>query len=243
MSRAEDGQQIEGALYPGGSRSQSSVFVIDDDESVRRSLVILLRSAGVQVQDYPDAAAFLRALPNLDSRLGCVLTDVRMPGMDGIELLQELRRRGSTLAVLVMTGHGDVRMAVRAIKAGAFDFIEKPYETATVLAAVGAALSSTANQDRVERTGSDRRLTLTAQAAERIASLSPRERDVLELLVEGKQNKTIAHELGLSPRTVEMHRARMMERLGAKSLSEAVRLAIWAEFGSLEINSGSNSAV
>jgi two-component system response regulator FixJ len=243
MSRAKDRPQREGAPPASGDASQPIVHVIDDDESVRRSLVILLRSARMQAQGYPDAITFLRALPGLDPKRVCVMTDVRMPYMDGIELLQELRRCGSTLPVLVMTGHGDVRMAVRAMKAGAIDFIEKPYETATVLAAVGAALSSTANQDRVERTGSDRRLTLAAEAAKRMASLSPRERDVLELLVEGKQNKTIAHELGLSPRTVEMHRARMMERLGAKSLSEAVRLAIWAELESLEINSGSNSAV
>ncbi len=243
MSRAKYGPQREGAPPPSGDASQSIVYVIDDDESVRCSLVILLLSARMQAQGYPDAITFLRALPGLDPNRGCVMTDVRMPGMDGIELLQELGERSIGLPVIVMTGHGDVGMAVRAMKAGAFDFIEKPFETPTVLAAVGAALHSTANQDRAQRAGSDHRLTLAVQAAERMASLSPRERDVLELLVEGKQNKTIAHELGLSPRTVEMHRARMMERLGAKSLSKAVRLAIWAEFGSLEINSGSNIAV
>lgn len=233
MSSGTDIPQRDETLLSSSEASQSSVYVIDDDESVRRSLVILLRSAGIQAQDYADAITFLRDLTRLASKHGCVVTDVRMPEMDGLELLQRIRESDISLPVIVMTGHGDVRMAVQAMKMGAFDFIEKPFETPAVLAAVGAALNSNANQDRAERSGSDRRLIMATEAAEKIASLSPRERDVLNLLLEGKQNKTIAQELGLSPRTIEMHRARMMERLGARSLSEAVRHAIRAEFASL----------
>ena len=154
--------------------------------------------------------------------MGCVLTDVRMPGLDGLELLRQLKQGGFRRPVVVMTAHGDVPMAVRAMKAGAADFVEKPFDDEALLAATEAALGRRAGH-RCRRGGRCRE--------ERIASLSPREREVLDLLVAGKPNKLIARDLGLSPRTVEVHRARLMARLGVGSLAEAVRLAVHAELG------------
>ncbi len=204
--------------------SNRVVHVVDDDNAVRRALAMLFRSAGIPAEAHPSGVAFLEALPSLpEASVGCVLTDVRMPGLDGLELLRRLKEGGFGRPVVVMTAHGDVSTAVRAMKAGAVDFVEKPFDDDALLAAIEAALGGP------QATGAAR----AGDAAERVAALSPREREVLDLLVAGKPNKLIARDLGLSPRTVEVHRARMMARLGVGSLAEAVRLAVQAELGPL----------
>jgi two-component system response regulator FixJ len=196
------------------------VHIVDDDEAVRASLALLLGSFGVACETHESAEAVLDLLPTLHP--GCFVVDIRMPGMDGLELHGELLRRGCTLPVVVVTGHADVGLAVRAMKAGALDFIEKPYSEEVVLRAVRAALTHTVDA---------RHSTAIAEAAQaRIASLTPRERDVLARLVQGCPNKVVAHELGISPRTVEIHRANLMEKLSCRSLAEAVRIAISAGF-------------
>lgn len=198
-----------------------TVHVIDDDDAVRRALAMLFRSAGIPVETYPSGSAFLEALPRLhEETIGCVLTDVRMPGLDGLELLGRLKQCGFGRPVVVMTAHGDVSMAVRAMRAGAADFIEKPFDRRALVKATEAAFG-------ISHVPGE---TSANNAAERIAALSPREREVLDLLIAGKPNKLIAQELGLSPRTVEAHRARLMTRLKVGSLAEAVRLAVQAEF-------------
>ena len=192
------------------------VHVIDDDADVRQSLAFLLSTAGLAVRVHDSAVTFLEALPEI--REGCVVTDIRMPGIDGLELqrrLGELKRR---LPVIVMTGHGDVPLAVEAMKAGAIDFIEKPFDDEVMLSAIRAALTRHASdRDRTER---------AAAIQERIARLSDREREVLERLVAGKANKVIAYELGISARTVEVYRANVMTKMQADSLSELVRMAL-----------------
>ena len=199
-----------------------AVHVVDDDEAVRRALAMLFRSAGIPAEAHPSGSAFLEMLPSLgEDAVGCVLTDVRMPGLDGLELLRRLKEGGFGRPVVVMTAHGDVSTAVRAMKAGAVDFVEKPFEDEALLAAVEAALGAPQASGAAEANC----------AAERVAALSPREREVLGLLIAGKPNKIIARDLGLSPRTVEVHRARLMARLGVGSLAEAVRLAVQAELG------------
>ncbi len=198
-----------------------TVHVIEDDEAVRRAIAMLLRSARYRAETYEFGLAFLKELPTIrDAGASCVLTDLRMPGLDGLELFHRLRTLGFTGPVIVMTAHGDVVTAVRAIKAGVTDFIEKPFDDDTLLAAIGAALDQAQPPPAA------------AEAAARIGSLKPREREVLELLMQGKQNKVVALELGLSTRTVEVHRARLMARLDVGSLAEAVRLAVRAELGS-----------
>jgi two-component system response regulator FixJ len=204
---------------PASGGPGRTAHVIDDDEAVRRAVAMLLRSAGIPVETHPSGLAFLAALPALaEEGIGCVLTDVRMPGLDGLELLRRLGERGFRRPVVVMTAHGDVPTAVRAMKAGAVDFVEKPFDDQVLLAAIGAALDA-------------RQAPGATEAAARVAALSPREREVLHLLAAGRPNKHIARELGLSPRTVEVHRARLMARLGAGSLAEAVRIAVQAELG------------
>lgn len=194
------------------------VYVIDDDEAVRRAIAMLLRSAQIRVEAYDSGLAFLDALrPPGAAHAGCVLTDVRMPGLDGIELLRRLKESGFLGPVVIMTAHGEVATAVQAMKAGAADFIEKPFDDEALLATISTAL------DAAKASGA------AAEAAARIAALSPREREVLEHLVMGKPNKAIARDLGLSPRTVEIHRARLMTRLDAGSLAEVVRLAVRAD--------------
>ena len=207
---------------PDPGAAARAVHVVDDDDAVRRALAMLFRSAGIPVETHPSGLAFLEALPSFcEEAVGCVLTDVRMPGLDGLELLRRLRQCGFGRPVIVMTAHGDVSTAVRAMKAGAADFIEKPFDDDALLASVGAALKPTQASGPAG----------AADAAARIAALSPREREVLDLLIAGKPNKLIARDLGLSPRTVEVHRARLMARLGVGSLAEAVRLAVQAELG------------
>jgi two-component system, LuxR family, response regulator FixJ len=197
-------------------QSTNLVHLIDDDEAVRSSLAFLLSTARIGVQTYDSAAAFLEALP--DAKPGCVVTDVRMPGMSGIDLLRELKARKITMPVIVITGHGDVQLAVEAMKIGAVDFIEKPFDDDVLLAAVRAALSRSEKNAEQE---SER-----AKLIEKLNTLSNRERDVLEGLVAGKPNKIIAFDLGISPRTVEIYRANVMTKTGAGSLSDLVRMAL-----------------
>jgi len=196
--------------------AEDIVHVIDDDEAVRDSLAFLLRSAKVQVRTYDSAVAFLEA--SADMKTGCVITDVRMPGIDGIELLRRLQQRDVKVSVIVVTGHGDVPLAVEAMRIGAVDFLEKPFDDDTLLASVRAALSG---QERNIQQGAQR-----AAIQERLAALSNRERQVLEGLITGYPNKTIAYDLGISPRTVEIYRANVMTKMQAGSLSELVRMAI-----------------
>ena len=192
------------------------VFVIDDDEAVRDSLRTLLESQGFTVRDFASGRELLSAL---ESETGsCVLTDVRMPGMDGLELQRRLAGR---LPVVVMSGHGDIPMAVQAMKDGAVDFVEKPYSEDAILRAVSRAASLAERRARAHAG--------KAEAEARLTRLTPRERDVLARLVAGKQNKAIAHELGISPRTVEIHRAHVMEKMEARSLSDLVRMALAAD--------------
>jgi two-component system response regulator FixJ len=196
--------------------SSAVVHVIDDDADVRQSLAFLLSAAGLAVRVHESAVAFLQVLPEVEE--GCVITDIRMPQVDGLELQRRLRDLRSGLPVIVMTGHGDVPLAVEAMKGGAVDFIEKPFDDEVLLSAVRAALAWRARQ-------SDR----DARAVEieaRIRRLSDREREVLDRLVAGKANKVIAYELGISPRTVEVYRANVMTKMQADSLSELVRMAL-----------------
>jgi two-component system response regulator FixJ len=211
-------------IKPSPRRAAAAmVHVVDDDEAVRRSAEVLLGSFGQEAKTYASAEEFLAALPGL--RAGCAIIDVRMPGMDGLALQDELRRRNVRIPVIVVTGHGEVSLAVRAMKSGAVDFIEKPYSDSDLLGAVTTALAR--SEDALSQ-----QATLAA-AAGRITALTPRERDVLRLLVTGRPNKVIAHELGISPRTVEIHRANVMEKLGCRSLADAVRLTFAAGFGEL----------
>lgn len=195
-----------------------TVHVVDDDAAVRRSLERLLDTAGFRVVSYDSSSAFLEAARGLSA--GCVLLDIQMPGVDGLAVQARLNRLGFPLPVIVMTAHGDVARAVQAMKAGAVDFLEKPFDDETLLNGIEAALA------KAGRRVGDRE---PAEAAQRIATLSPREREVLDGLVTGRQNKVIAFDLGISVRTVEVHRARMMERLGTRKLADAVRLAVLAK--------------
>jgi two-component system response regulator FixJ len=182
------GPETASAVPPAGP----VVHIVDDDDAVRRSLAMLLASFGHASATYSSAETFLAVLDGLDA--GCVIVDIRMPGMNGLALQQELARRDSHLPVVIVTGHGDVALAVHAMKAGAVDFIEKPYSEQELMRAVDTALVKL--------------------------------RDVLRLLVEGRPNKVIAHQLGISPRTVEIHRANVMDKLECRSLAEAVRIAL-----------------
>ena len=193
-----------------------TVHVIDDDEALRESLAFLLRAADIVVTSHASAAAFLEALPAVS--LTCIITDVRMPGMSGIDLLRRLKELGLSVPVIVITGHGDVPLAVEAMKFGAIDFLEKPFDDEVLLASVRSALRQQAGESKrqSERTDIESRLT----------ALSPRERDVLGGLVAGRANKQIAYDLGISPRTVEIYRANLMDKMRAGSLSDLVRMAL-----------------
>lgn len=192
------------------------VHVVDDDEAMRQSLAFLLRTASMQAQTYESATAFLNALPQATA--GCVITDVRMPGLSGLDLLRRLRELKIAMPVIVITGHGDVPLAVEAMKGGAVDFLEKPFDDTVLLGAVRSALSAQAT-DR-------ERQALRSAIHDRLALLSARERQVLEGLVVGHANKTIAYDLGISPRTVEIYRAHVMTKMEANSLSDLVRMAL-----------------
>ena len=200
-------------------REAHLVHVVDDDDAVRRSVSFALKTSGFQVRAYDSGGALLKAAPDLEA--GCILLDIRMPGMDGLEVQETLRAKGVTLPVIIMTGHGDVSLAVRAMKAGAIDFIEKPFEKAVLLAAIAQGVS------RLDHSAAN--ATEANEAAVKLRLLTPRERDVLEGLAKGLPNKSIAYDLGISPRTVEIHRANLMSKLGVKSLSEALRIAFAAE--------------
>jgi two-component system response regulator FixJ len=200
-------------------QSDMAVHVVDDDVAVRKSLAFLLASEGLPVRLHETASSFLDDASNVES--GCIVTDVRMPGIDGIELIRRLRARGIALPVIVMTGHADVPMAVEAMKEGAVDFLEKPFGDEAFLGAVRAAL------DRQEK--NSQQGTQIAEIQGRFEALSERERQVLDGLVAGKANKVIAYDLGISPRTVEIYRANVMAKMHAKSLSELVRLALLIE--------------
>lgn len=192
------------------------MFVVDDDESMRQSLLFLIRSAGYQAEAFASAEDFLGAYQ--PEQRGCLLLDVRMPGMNGIQLQDELQRRGATLPVIILTAHGDVPMAVRAMRAGAFDFIEKPSNDEQLLNRVRDAIEFNSHRQRDQ--------SLAQQAMLRYEQLSPREREVMRLVVQGLLNKQIAAELNISIKTVEVHRARVMEKMGAASLAELVRMAV-----------------
>jgi two-component system response regulator FixJ len=197
---------------------KASVYVIDDDEAMRDSLAFLLGSAGIAVQTYASANTFLENLSNVNP--GCIITDVRMPGLSGIDLLRRLRELKLDVPVVVITGHGDVPLAVEAMKIGALDFLEKPFDDEILLSSVRSALN---------RLGRDhKRQAERDEIAGRLATLSKRERDVLEGLVVGKANKQIAYDLGISPRTIEVYRANLMAKMQAASLSDLVRMALIA---------------
>jgi two-component system response regulator FixJ len=199
--------------------AQRVVHIIDDDEGLRESLAFLLRTAALEVRSFDSAKAFLDALP--DAALGCVITDVRMPDMSGIELLGRLKDLKIAVPVIVITGHGDIALAVEAMKIGAADFFEKPFDDDLLLASVRAALRQ---QEGQTKRGAER-----AEIEHRILTLSPREKDVLAGLIQGRANKQIAFDLGISPRTVEIYRANLMNKMQADSLSELVRMALIAE--------------
>jgi two-component system response regulator FixJ len=195
--------------------SPGTVHIVDDDEAVRDSLQALLEAKRYVARTYPDAEAFLAA--HSAAPEGCAIVDVRMPGMDGITLLNRLRDRGAALPVIVVTGHGDIPLAVQAMKAGASDFVEKPYSNEAIVDAVQRALATAP----AEATGGS-----PAEIAARVAALTPRERDVMNQLVIGNPNKIIAFELKISPRTVEIHRANLMKKMQADSLSHLVRMVL-----------------
>jgi two-component system, LuxR family, response regulator FixJ len=199
--------------------NEAHVSVIDDDDAVRDSLAFLLEAAGIATRAYGSAADFLAAPASEEA--ACIITDVRMPGMTGTELLRRLKESGRRIPVIVMTGHGDIALAVEAMKLGAVDFFEKPFADEALLGAVRAALERRATS---EETDAER-----AAVAERLTTLSARELQVLEGLVSGHANKTIAHDLGISPRTVEVYRANLMTKMKASSLSNLVRMALLAE--------------
>jgi two-component system response regulator FixJ len=199
-------------------KTETTIYLVDDEEAIRRSVGFMLRSAGFRIEAFASGVEFLKKARELEP--GCVLLDIRMPGMDGLEVQEALSEQGVALPVIIMTGHGDITTAVRAMKSGAIDFIEKPFEKSTLLSAIAVA-STRLNSD-------DRRRARAEEASTRLNVLTPRERDVLNGLVEGLPNKTIAFDLGISPRTVEIHRANLMAKLGVKSLSEALRIAFAA---------------
>jgi two-component system response regulator FixJ len=194
------------------------VHVIDDDEASRQSLAFLLESAQIGVRTYASATMFLDLVTGMSA--SCIVTDVRMPGMSGIDLLRRLKELGIEVPVIVITGHGDVPLAVEAMKIGAADFLEKPFDDEVLLASVRSALR--------QRDGEKKRHSERSEIDTRLAALSNRERDVLTGLVAGRANKQIAYDLGISPRTVEIYRANLMNKMHAGSLSELVRMALIA---------------
>lgn len=195
--------------------SQKLVHVVDDDDSVRRSVGFMLKTSGYKVASYASGSELLKEAKALET--GCILLDIRMPGIDGLEVQQALKGKGVIIPIIIMTGHGDVPLSVRAMKAGAIDFIEKPFEKEILLAAVEEGFRTLQRSDSARERAND--------AEVRLQVLTAREREVLDGLAQGLPNKTIAYDLGISPRTVEIHRANLMSKLGVRSLSEALRLA------------------
>ncbi|MEN2786082.1 response regulator transcription factor [Sphingomonas qilianensis] len=206
------------------SDTSRTVHIVDDDEAIRQSIGFTLRKAGYDVETYASGIQFLKQASR--SRLGCVLLDVRMPEIDGLEVQARLAAQGIMLPIVMLTGHGDVTLAVRAIKAGAIEFLEKPFERTALLAAIDEALRHAGRDDRAQ--------LAAAEATVRLAALTARERDVLEGMVVGQPNKLIAYELDIATRTVEVHRANLMEKLSARSLSDVLRIAFAAGLGEAE---------
>lgn len=200
---------------------ETIVHVVDDDEAIRQSVGFLLRKAGHRVETYASGAIFLKAVSRATT--GCILLDVRMPDIDGLEVQARLAETGIALPIIMLTGHGDVALAVRAIKAGALEFLEKPFERASLLDAIDQALARSVRNDRAQ--------LAEAEAIIRLAALTARERDVLDGMVLGRPNKLIAYDLGIATRTVEVHRANLMEKLAARSLSDVLRIAFAAKLG------------
>ena len=200
------------------AEATATVFIVDDDQAMRTSLQWLIESTGMSVKTYESADAFLADY--YPGRAGCLLLDVRMPGMSGLELQAYLAREGFRIPVILITGHGDVAMAVRAMKAGAMDFIEKPFHDEDLLRSLRNAL------DHDQKTRANR--LARADIAMRLAELTPREHEVMAMVTDGKSNKEIAAALGVSAKTVEAHRARVMEKMRAEALAELVRMALIA---------------
>jgi two-component system response regulator FixJ len=198
--------------------TKSITYIIDDDEAVRDSVEFLLKTDGIAAKSFDSGTAFLKILPDVEA--GCIITDVRMPDVTGIDLLQRVRQTKPELPVIVITGHGDIKLAVEAMKIGAVDFLEKPFDDDHLIAAVRTALNRGA--DAAQRNSK------VAEIQHKLAALSNRERQVLEGLVAGNPNKVIAFDLGISPRTVEIYRANLMTKMGANSLSDLVRMALTA---------------
>lgn len=194
------------------------VYVIDDDDAVRHSLEFLLKTAGIEVRGFESAKTFLEMLPRI--KTGCIITDVRMPEITGIDLLRHVKESGLDIPVIVITGHGEISLAVEAMKIGAVDFLEKPFDDDLLLASVRSALNKEADAAKHKAE--------VADIDDKLAALSNRERQVLKGLVAGKANKVIAFDLGISPRTVEIYRANLMTKMAANSLSDLVRMAITA---------------
>lgn len=202
-------------------KPEPTVFVVDDDQAMRKSLHWLIESVGLNVETFPSARRFLESYT--PGRPGCLVLDMRMPGISGLELQEKLKARNITIPVIFITGHGDVPMAVRAMKAGAIDFIEKPFNDQLLLDRIQHALE----QDAQSRSGQAQR----AELAARLALLTPREREVMEMVAEGKPNKVIAAQLGVSAKTVEAHRAKVMEKMQAKSLADLIRMVMAYQSG------------
>ena len=203
--------------------AEQRVYLVDDEAAVRRSVGFMLKTSGYDVETFESGEQFLKAAAHLAP--GCVLLDVRLGGMDGLAVQQAMKDRGIMLPVVIITGHGNVSLAVRAMKAGAVDFLEKPFEKAAVIASIENALKRNDGREELTR--------LADQARAQLNALTPRERDVLNGLVEGQSNKVIAYDLGISPRTVEIHRANLMSKLGVNSLSDALKIAFTARMAEL----------
>ncbi|MGI9203687.1 MAG: response regulator transcription factor [Woeseiaceae bacterium] len=199
---------------PSKEKARSTVYIVDDDQAIRHAMELLMRSVGLDYEIFPSATDFLANHTN--DRAGCLVLDIRMPGIGGLELQEKLNESGSTLPIIFITGHGDVPMAVDAMQKGAVDFIQKPFRDQELLDRISEALET----DLERRTARQEK----AEVLEKIGKLTNREREVFDLVVTGKPNKVIAYELGVSQRTIEIHRARVMEKMSARSLAELVRM-------------------
>jgi two-component system response regulator FixJ len=200
--------------------AETTVHLVDDDAAIRHSVLFQLETAGYVARDHASAEAFLEALPGLS--VGCVITDVRMPGLNGLELVHRLNDLGFQAPIIMMTGHGDIPLAVQAMKAGVVDFIEKPIDDAILLLAISSALSKAATPEQQQ--------ALERQRRSNFDSLTPREREVLAGIIADKPNKVMAYELGISQRTVEVHRAAVMTKTGASNMSNLIRMALSVGF-------------